>query len=218
MNISQPTIAEPTITEPTIAEPTMTRPTISQVSSIAQTILNQPLNCPITKNKGAPGLLFEKLTGIPTSSACLDCLDGEVKIFPLKTLKNGEIVPKETVAITMMNPEDLNTVSWDESRCKTKISNLLFVGYLRDGDNIIFKNCFHISEYTQPKLYELFKKDYEDIQQYWKTTGEITSKIGVLIQSRTKGPGNVKEGEKKTRAFYFRPTLMKGFMNEKFHE
>ena len=188
------------------------RPTLAAVAAICETLLNEPFHCPKTKNKGDAGLLLEQKTGIPTSSACLDCSDGEVKLYPLKTLKGGHLVPKETVAITMMNPEDLNTVSWDESRCKKKISNILFVGYLREGDNIIFKNYFHLNADRQPELYSLFQKDYEDIQQCWKTTGEITSKTGVLLQSRTKGPGKVKEGMKKTRAFYFRPALMKRFI------
>ena len=86
---------------------TMQRPTIAAVKACAIKNIDIPHFCPVTKNKGAAGLLFEKLAEIPTSSACLDCLDGEVKLYPLKTLKRGDIVPKETVAITMMKPKTL---------------------------------------------------------------------------------------------------------------
>ena len=96
----------------------MQRPTIASVKACAMNNINIQHHCPKTKNKGAAGLLFEKLTGIPTSSACLDCIDGEVKVYPLKRLASGRIVPKETVAITMMKPEDLENISWNESRCR----------------------------------------------------------------------------------------------------
>lgn len=187
---------------------TMQRPTIAAVKACAIKNIDIPHFCPVTKNKGAAGLLFEKLAEIPTSSACLDCLDGEVKLYPLKTLKRGDIVPKETVAITMMKPEDLDTISWHESRCRKKIANVLFVGYLRDGDNMIIKNVFQMNEETQPELYKTFQNDYETIQDEWKNKGEITSKTGVLMQSRTKGQGGKAP---KTRAFYFKPALMKQF-------
>jgi DNA mismatch repair protein MutH len=188
---------------------TTERPNIEHVKKCAIDNIDTPHHCPISKNKGAAGLLFEQLAGIPTSSACLDCLDGEVKVFPLKKLKNGKIVPKETVAITMMNPEDLDTISWNESRCCKKINNVLFVGYLRDGDNIIIKKVFLMNEESEPELYKTFQNDYETIQNIWKTEKRISAKTGTLIQSRTKGPGGNK---KKTRAFYFRPTLMKKFL------
>ena len=186
---------------------TMQRPTIAAVKACAIKNIDIPHFCPVTKNKGAAGLLFEKLAEIPTSSACLDCLDGEVKLYPLKTLKRGDIVPKETVAITMMKPKTL-TQSLGESRCRKKIANVLFVGYLRDGDNMIIKNVFQMNEETQPELYKTFQNDYETIQDEWKNKGEITSKTGVLMQSRTKGQGGKAP---KTRAFYFRPALMKQF-------
>ena len=62
---------------------------------------------PITKNKGLPGIFLEDILGIPHTSNCLDCSDGELKLFPVKKLKNGNIVPKETIAITMLSPEEL---------------------------------------------------------------------------------------------------------------
>ena len=52
---------------------TMQRPTIAAVKACAIKNIDIPHFCPVTKNKGAAGLLFEKLAEIPTSSACLDC-------------------------------------------------------------------------------------------------------------------------------------------------
>lgn len=89
---------------------------------------------PHTRDKGKVGKFIENICGIPTSSACLDCIDGEVKVFPLKQLKTGEIVPKETIAITMFNTEAmLNTPDFRDTRIYKKISSVLFIPYLREG-------------------------------------------------------------------------------------
>ena len=153
-------------------------------------------------------MLLEKLTGIPTSSACWDCIDGEVKAYPLKKLKSGELVPKETVAITMMNPSDLESQSWETTRLKTKISNILFVAYLREGDNVTFKflQRLQATDPSDSQLYETFANDYQTISSIWNETKTITGKTGKYIQSRTKGQG---KDAPKTRAYYFRPIVMK---------
>ena len=73
----------------------MNRPTISEIQKIFNNeIKGKCFNLPLTKNKGLPGIILENKLGIPNSTACLDCADGELKLFPLKKLKNGTIVPK----------------------------------------------------------------------------------------------------------------------------
>ena len=193
---------------------TSARPTLADVMTRCHTLGNIVFHLPTTSNKGLAGLLLEKCTGIPQSSACLDCDDGEVKLYPLKRLKrngkygkSGELVPKETVAITMLDTEKLETTSWEDSKLKKKIAQLLFVAYLRDGDNITFKYMHHMCD-TNPihrEYYDTFANDYRAIQEHYKTTGTITGRIGKHIQSRTKGAGG---GAPKTRAFYFRPGVM----------
>jgi len=190
------------------------RPTLANVMSCCHTLGKQRFYLPKTSNKGLPGLLLEKYTGIPSSSACLDCRDGEIKLYPLKRLKRngkydnaGDLVPKETVAITMMKPEQLLMTSWQDSRLKKKIAQVLFVAYLRDGDNITFQYMHHMSV-INPLHYEYYKnfaRDYHTIQEHYKTTGAISGKIGKYIQYRTKGAGG---DAPKTRAFYFRPDVM----------
>ena len=60
---------------------------------------------PKTGNKGLPGIFLEELLGIPQTSNCLDCSDGELKTFPVKRLKSGNLVPKESIAVTMLSTE-----------------------------------------------------------------------------------------------------------------
>ena len=153
----------------------MNRPTIAGVKSLCEkwAELNISFECPPTvrgggaqgkqRDKGGVGKLFERLAGIPTSSACLDCLDGEVKVFPVTYSKAGYknaskaehqqrtmssefrtrehekvLKPKETVKITCLNNTKLLNQTFHASDCCTKLTNTLFVPYKRvnqDGEN-----------------------------------------------------------------------------------
>jgi hypothetical protein len=81
--------------------------TIDELYTKIIPLVNKDFNLPITRNKGLPGHFLEDLLGIPHTSNCLDAADGEVKLFPVKRLKNGTLVPKETIAITMLSTDDL---------------------------------------------------------------------------------------------------------------
>jgi len=166
-------------------------------------IANTTYELPKTANKGKPGNYLEELTGIPTSSECLDCTDGEVKVFPLKKLRSGTTAPKETVAVCMINNNDLVGTDFYESRCYKKLSNVLFVGYYREDDKITYMQptLFNLDAHNEIK--EQLKNDYDTIREYFmkNNTLEGSSKLGVYLQNRTKGQGG---NAPKTRAFYLR--------------
>jgi len=175
------------------------RPTVQEVRESLIKVSNVSHHCPVTANKGAVGHLLEDLLGIPRSSDCLDLSDGELKIVPLKQLKNGKIVPKETIAVTMMEKE---FVDFTDSRCFKKMRRMLVVPYLRNGDTI----TFYPSSFIEMKgdLLKLIEADYMEIR-----SNPLQSKIGKYLQTRTKGPGGVK----KTRAFYLRTSFINQFVN-----
>ena len=187
---------------------TMARPTLSSIEEAVKSHIGEPLHCPITANKGAAGLLLEKLTGIPTSSALLDALDGEVKIVPYKRLKNGSLVPKETIAVTMLNCDQLCSTNFTDSHCAAKLRRMLIVPYIREGDNIrlLKPTLFDASASCNEELFAVLAADYAAIQSEWLSKKELHSETGALLQTRTKGPGGT---AKKTRAFYLRPAFMK---------
>jgi len=172
---------------------------IAQIQAKLSAVINTPMSCAKTANKGAVGHLLEEKVGIPRSSACLDCSDGEIKVVPFKKLKNGRLVPKETIAVTMMEKEFSD---FEESRCFKKMKRMLVIPYLREGDNIVFYNPTLIE--LNGKLFELIKADYDLIR-----TSPLQSKIGKYLQTRTKGPG----GSIKTRAFYLRTLFTSEFVN-----
>ena len=184
--------------------------TIAEIYRKILPIVGQKYKCPITKNKGLPGLFLEELLGIPHTSNCLDCDDGEVKSFPVKILKNGKLVPKESMNITMLSKDELKTNDFESSKFYTKMSRVLMVPYLRDGDNIEFmtptiidKDCDECTE-----IYETIKTDYELIRNKFIANGTFKSRDGTLLQNRTKGAGHGTT----SRAFYLRPDFMKRYV------
>lgn len=197
----------------------MARPTIEQcVFTFNKNIKGRTFFCPTQKNKGKAGLLLEGLLGIPTSSECWDCQDGEIKAFPQilagsrsRIAIPGTYSPKETVAVTMCaKPAIELEKSWDESRVKKKLSSVLFVGYVRNEDNISWHDSVVFNQTHE--LFNQLKSDYISIQNYFRENGKTASKVGKYLQIRTKGPG----GEKKSWAFYLRKQfLLKLFGNNK---
>ena len=185
-----------------------------------------------TKNKGNAGHHLETLLGIPHSSECLDCLDGELKAFPLKSLKSGELVPKETIAVTMCS-ESFKEEPFESSRVCKKLSNTLFVPYTwSDEGNLVFytpvlftrdfistevkslgkeeelKTELFTAEHT---LWHKLQEDYATIQTK-ANEGVMTGSIGEYLQTRTKGAGHGST----SRAFYLRPKFVKEIFPEGF--
>lgn len=176
----------------------MSRPTLDQVHRF---ILDTPyINVPQGQNKGLVGLILEELAGIPRGSAHIDCEDGEVKSFPLKRSRDGTLVPKETIAVTMLNTTRLtNEAEFASSGCGTKLERVLYVPYLREGDRI---RLFPPSDVRMTsEMYETLGADYTSIRTRFLADGTLESATGTFLQNRTKGAGR---GAPKTRAFYLR--------------
>ena len=184
----------------------MTRPSLNDVASVVSRL--EAVHCPKTTNKGLVGLLCEKLTGIPTSSAKLDCIDGEVKVFPLKRTKTGQLIPKETIAVTMLNKNHLQAQdTFESSDCGTKLKRVLYIPYLREGEMVRFFPATDLE--LSPDLTATLAKDYEAIRTAFLADGTLTSSTGVYLQTRTKGAGG---DAPKTRAYYLRTQFVTTFL------
>ena len=184
--------------------------TIAEIHAKLLPLVSKEFKLPVTTNKGLPGILLEDLLGIPHTSNCLDCLDGELKLFPVKMLKNGTLVPKETIAITMLSTDELLTHDFKSSRVCKKISRMLIVPYCRSGDTITFMNpkIIDIKCGEFDDLYNILENDYTEIRKMYIETGVLSSRTGTLLQNRTKGSGHGST----TRAFYIRQTFMKKYI------
>lgn len=184
--------------------------TISEIyKKIIENIVGKAYTLPITKNKGGPGQFLEHLVGIAHTSNCLDCSDGELKAFPVKKLQNGKLSPKETVAVTMLSKDELLINDFNSSKCCKKMTKILFVPYLRNGDDICFlmptiidKNNLEFAD-----LYAVIESDYNLIRQNYIEYGVLGSKDGILLQNRTKGSKG-----STSRAFYLRSEFIKQYI------
>jgi len=87
-------------------------------------------------NKGWKGLVLERLAGL--SSNCKQAPNGlgfELKSTAFYQVK-GKWIPKETFAITMINPQNLIDTPFFESHCWEKLKSLVFCAVSWYGRNI----------------------------------------------------------------------------------
>jgi len=177
--------------------------TIAELYTKALMHVDKEIVAPLTANKGATGLLLETLTGIPHSSNSLDCLDGELKVYPV-IRRGNTFVPKETIAVCMLSKEDLVASPFATSRPGVKMSSMLLVPYERKGDIIVFYQPYIFFMSEHPRIADTLSADYEAIRETFVRDGTLTSKTGTLLQNRTKGPGHGSI----SRAFYLRKEFM----------
>jgi DNA mismatch repair protein MutH len=191
----------------------MDRPTLEQVKArLMETVVGQTANIPRTTDKGLVGKWLENQTGIPTSGACLDCSDGELKLFPIKpktarSRASTAFVAAETIAITMVDLDKLPTEPFEESRVFKKLENILYMPHHRyDESNIRFCTPIHMTS-AHPAMAQI-KADYEAIQSAVHRGEPLSSSLGTYLQTRTKGPGHGST----SRAFYLRTTFVNEFL------
>jgi DNA mismatch repair protein MutH len=184
--------------------------TIAELQARLAPLIGVSHTLPITLNKGLTGILLEKLTGIPQTSNCLDCTDGELKTFPVKRLRGGQLVPKESLAVTMLSTEELRSSEYEAARCCKKMARMLVVPYLREGDAVKFlaPTLLDATAEAHAPVYAALKADYTEIRRRYLEDGTLKSEIGEFLQSRTKGAGHGST----SRAFYLRPEFMKRFI------
>ena len=162
------------------------------------------------QNKGWKGLVLERLAGLQTNiSKAPNGLSWELKSVAFHTVK-GELVPKETMAITMINPEELKAHSFFESHCWAKLKAVVFCAVEWDGKNAESGRLLKVASLDfaeDDELIQEIKTDYDFIRNKLITQGfeALTGADGKWIQARTKGPGHGSI----SRAFYARTGLVK---------
>ena len=162
------------------------------------------------QNKGWKGLVLERLAGLQTNvSKAPNGLTYELKSVAFR-YAGKELVPKETMAITMINPEELKAHSFFESHCWAKLKTIVFCAVMWHGKNSEKAELLKVTSLDFSETDELIqeiKMDYDFIRHKLVTKGfkSLTGKDGKWIQARTKGAGHGSI----SRAFYARTTLVK---------
>lgn len=154
------------------------------------------------KNKGWAGLVLEKCISIdPNCKSAPNGLGWELKTTSL-VLRNDQWNPKETVAITMINPaRDVDTPFeqshlWAKLR-KTIVCGREWVNKEEPRSRLIQVNAFDVSD---DELLALVKSDYELIQRTTREQGfdALSRSLCDYIEPGTKGKGHGST----TRAYY----------------
>ncbi len=162
------------------------------------------------QNKGWKGLVLEHLAGLGTNvSKAPNGLSYELKSVSFHYIKK-ELVPKETMAITMINPEELRREEFFKSHCWAKLKSIVFCAVMWHGKNSDKAELLKVTslDFTEDdELIKEIKADYDFIRSKLIKKGfkSLTGKDGKWIQARTKGSGHGST----TRAFYARTALVK---------
>ncbi len=185
--------------------------------------LAQQYNIPITKNgkvnKGWAGHVIERYLELPLNSAQSPNFGSwELKVVPIKTLKNGQLRFKETMAITMIDPINVIQKDFEESHLYAKLRKIVAVARIVGKDvnePSYFYDVFEI-DLDNPKIFNQVKEDYEYVRNIlkkykdpYKGLQKLSGKMGVYIQPRTKGSGHGSI----SRAFYARKKFLELFLN-----
>lgn len=162
------------------------------------------------RNKGWAGQVLERYIGLGVNN--VQAPNGgrwELKMVSLKKLKDGAIVPKETMQITMINPEQVKDTSFENSHLLAKLRETIVCARLYDDISETRSLLLSVGKFDlgDKDLYEQVKADYDLVRSAIRTRGfrVLTGAMGVYIQPRTKGAGHGSI----SRAFYARPVFIK---------
>lgn len=167
-----------------------------------------------TINKGWAGHVFEKYLGISiNSSQTPDFGSWELKSIPLKFAKNGTLGFKETMAVTMIDPQQVAQTPFEDSHLLAKLRKAVCVARTvgKDVHQPSYIHSVTAIDLTGP-LYEAVKRDYQTVQECLNDSqrgfAALTGSMGQYIQPRTKGAGHGSI----SRAFYARPIFLAQFI------
>lgn len=160
-------------------------------------------------NKGWAGHTIERYLGLPlNSSQSPNFGSWELKIVPLKRLKNGKITIKETMAITMIDPVNVLQKKFEESHLLTKLNKIVVCARMFESKEEKSSKLVKVSTFdlNDPTIYKQVKADYDLVRATLKNEGfeTLTGHMGVLVQPRTKGAGHGST----SRAFYARTAFV----------
>ena len=156
------------------------------------------------KNKGWAGEVMERFLGLAANSRqAPDFGDWELKIVSLRR-RGAQLVVKETMAITMIQPANVLATPFEHSHLLDKLQRMVvcareWVDEKETRSPFVSATSFDLAD---GELFRQVQSDYETIRAALRQRGlrGLTGSLGVLVQARTKGPG----GGSESRAFYAR--------------
>jgi len=160
-------------------------------------------------NKGWKGIVLERLAGLDNNNdQAPNGLGFELKSTAYYVVRDSWR-PKETMAITMINPNKLIETAFYDSHCWEKLKSIVFCAVSWDGHFNTTSRLLSVTSFDfleDRALLDEIEADYEFIRNKCAVNGfgALTGKDGKWIQARTKGPGHGSI----SRAFFARKELL----------
>ena len=156
-------------------------------------------------SKGWAGHTMERYLGLPLNSAQSPNFGSwELKVVPVRIRPRVGLCVKETMAITMIDPVEVKSKSFEQSHLYNKMRKMIvvartFVDKVESSAKVHSVGTFDLED---PKVYAQVKADYDLVRETLLTKGfgALTGTMGKLVQPRTKGAGHGSI----SRAFYAR--------------
>ncbi|NBX75762.1 MAG: hypothetical protein EBQ92_04345 [Proteobacteria bacterium] len=176
------------------------------------------------KNKGWVGQTVEKVAGLKVSSeASPDGADFELKTTEV-SFKDGKWIPKETLKITQVNPQQILEEEFESSIFWKKLNRLLIVAYDVHSEDLFQTRKIISTDLNNTKTAFEIRRFWEDVR-HTICSGEIKDLINLgssagLVQLRPLGDGKQKSlcpitGEPfPARAFYATKNLLSLLLNQ----
>ena len=170
-------------------------------------------------SKGWAGHTIERFLGLPRNSTQSPNFGSwELKVVPVRTRPKVGICVKETMAITMIDPFEVQAKPFEESHLYNKMRKMVvvarhFIDKTEPSAKVYSVGTFDLED---PKIYAQVRADYELVRQMLRTKGfnSLTGAMGKLVQPRTKGPGHGST----SRAFYARTQFVAHILGLKLCE
>ncbi len=160
-------------------------------------------------NKGWAGHAIERHLGLPINSAQSPNFGSwELKIVPLKRKANGQLILKETMAITMIDPVNVRDKPFAASHLLAKLKKAVVCARIFESTAEESSRLERVAEFDlgDQEIYRAVEHDYEEVRSQIIQRGfeSLSGRMGVLVQPRTKGPGHGST----SRAFYARKVFV----------
>lgn len=162
------------------------------------------------KNKGWAGHVIERYLGLPlNSSQSPNFGSWELKTISLKYLKDKTLSIKETMAITMIDPYNIERTKFEDSHLLMKLKKIIIAARIWEGQDEKTSTLHSVKTFDldNPEIYKQIKADYDLVREtiIKKGFSSLTGRMGAFIQPRTKGAGHGST----SRAFYARTSFLK---------
>jgi len=180
-------------------------------------------------NKGALGEIIEKhLFNLPKNNkkeADFKEAELELKVTPVKELKDGSITSKERLSLSMIDYNEIINETWDNNSLFKKIKYILLMFYLYEEEKEVEDYIFELIKIWSPSKADLLRieKDWNIIKEKINRgeAHKLSEGDTMYLAASTKGGAKTKPREQpnniikaKPRGFSFKPKYMKQVYKE----